>query len=64
MEDSEINFDDLAKLSKLLSGKRSKEYYAKRLGIDVRTVDKYRKHIRKLRKSSPRQEKKEDLYDT
>ena len=61
MTDSEINFDDLAKLSKLLSRKRSKAYYAKRLGISINEVEKYKRYISKLQRNRYRQEKKEDL---
>lgn len=50
MEDAEINLEDLAKLSKLLKLKRSKEYYAKRLGVDTKLIDKYKEHLKRLRK--------------
>jgi hypothetical protein len=51
MEDAEINLEDLAKLSKLLKLKRSTEYYAKRLGVSVKQLEKYKEHLKKLRKS-------------
>lgn len=62
MTDSEINLDDLAKLSKILNRKRSKEYYAKQLGVSTKTIGKYIKHIRFLQREKFKgQEKKENL---
>ena len=64
MKDSEINLEDLAKLTKLLKLKRSKEYYAKRLGVDVKTVYQYLSQLRKLRKNKLRHHEKKENFIT
>lgn len=64
MKDSEINFEDLAKLSKLLPRKRSKAFYAEQLGIDIKTVNKYVKHIKKLKKTNLSKQEKKENFET
>lgn len=51
MNELEIDLNDLERLSKLLSRKRSKEYYAKRLNLDIETIVKYKKYIRSSNKN-------------
>lgn len=62
MNETEINLDDLAKLSKLLKSKRGKKVYAKRLGVSIDTINKYLKELKRYR-SVRREEtlKKEDF---
>jgi len=59
MEQPESNFEDLAELSRLLKRKRSREFYAKKLGVSVETIDRYKKELKKYRSSE--NTKKEDL---
>lgn len=61
MKETEINFENLAELSKLLPRKRSKEYYAKAIGVSVNEINKLLKHIKKLNKKNDRHEKKENF---
>ena len=64
MKDSEINLENLAKFSKLLKLKRSKEYYAKRLGIDIELLEKYREHLHILQKGSVGGHEKKENFVT
>ena len=59
----EINLDTLAVLSKLLKRKKSRQFYADRLGISVESVERHIKEIRKIKKKEFKEtySKKEDL---
>jgi hypothetical protein len=64
MEGSEINLDDLLRLSKLLKRKRSKKYYAERLGVSIRTIERYTKQLNRLKKPSAEESlKKENIEE-
>ena len=49
MSETEINLDDLAKLSKLLKSKKSKKVYAERMGVSIDTINKYLKELKRYR---------------
>lgn len=56
MDNPQINLDDLAKLSKMLKWKKSKRYYAKRLGIAEKDINILLKELKKYRKSPSKRE--------
>ena len=60
MEESEINLDDLLKLSKMLKRKRSKKFYAERLGVSVKTIERYKREINRLRARTYDEETKKE----
>ncbi len=62
MDDNEISLDDLARLSKMLKWKKSKRYYAKRLGVSIKQIDKMMKKVSVLKDVKQKEwTKKEDL---
>ncbi len=62
MVETEINLDDLAKLSKLLKSKKGKKVYAERMGVSVDHINRMLKELKRY-KSASREEitKKEDF---
>lgn len=58
INNTEINYDNLSKMAKLIKRKRSKKYYADRLGISVEEVGNLKRHIYRLQKNTRRKKNK------